>query len=160
MTLSQEVSRGQEGDFRLSLVDLLWKITLGIVVFALVALSTNVLSTWQWALLPILMSASSVVAWQLLRRGWLAAASWAYVLLTELAIHLPIVLIAPSSEMNATSRVLAEGLPFASLIIISLSGVLLPAWSTLILFGIQVMTTMVTRTRAAVAARGLITRTL
>jgi fatty acid desaturase len=66
MTQSQEVSHGQEGDFRLSLLDLLWKITLGVVVFALVALMTSIVDAWQWALLPALMGVSSIAAWQLL----------------------------------------------------------------------------------------------
>ena len=143
MTQSKEISRGQGIDFRQSLLDLLWKITLVIAVLALGAALLSAEASWQWTLVPILMVGGCVVSWQLLQRDRLTAAAWVYVVVTEITILLPTVLVSDASKNGSVGQVLVAALPLASLIIVSISGILLPSWSMLVLLGTQVVTTLV-----------------
>jgi signal transduction histidine kinase/CheY-like chemotaxis protein len=145
MATSQQVSQGVTFDFRHSLLDLLWKI--GLAVASLVAVFTisSQIADWRWLMMPLLWGFASVLVRQLLRRDWYAAAAWSFVIVNGIAVFtsLSLVLASVPDMENATVRVLVQGLPFANLILISLAGMLLPAWSTLLLLAIQLISTMV-----------------
>jgi signal transduction histidine kinase len=145
MATTQQVSQSTALDFRRSLLDLLWKIGLATAIFGAVFTVTTAMAGWRWLMMPLLWGLASLLVWQSLRRDWYTLAAWVFVVMNGMAIFGPLSLVlasAPDME-NVTVRVLVQGLPFANLIIISLAGVLLPAWSTLVLLVVQLVATMI-----------------
>ena len=139
MATTQQVAQGAEFDLRRSLLDLLWKIGLVGGTFAGIAVFSSTALGWRWAAMPVLWILSSLLVWQSLERDWYAVAAWSYVLVTAAAVFVPLALAADPAQgaENVTLRVLVQGLPFANLILIFLAGILLPAWSTLLMLGID-----------------------
>lgn len=143
MTTAQQTPHGSSMDMRWSLLGVLWKAALGAaIVVAIIVVSSRSLD-WRWLLLPGLLSVGSLSAWQLLRRDLYVPAAWSFVVLGGLAILAPLPLISSGPPLDVTARVLMQGLPFASLLFISLAGTLLPPWSTLLIVGLQVLSTVV-----------------
>ncbi len=142
MGASQWVEQEGPLDFRHSLLSLLWKIGLGFAFIILMVLLGAPESGTIWYLFFAVLVAASILTQQFQQRNAFDRAAWAFILVNALALCVPLV-FPPRFGDKTGEAMIWQSLPFAFTLLISISGLLLSPWSTVVLFGIQFLATVV-----------------
>ncbi|MBN1934841.1 MAG: GAF domain-containing protein [Anaerolineae bacterium] len=142
MSVTSSTIQQSQFDFRQSLLATLWKANLAVVAIELLLVTGLPGAHPIWFALPGLWLIASLAAWQFLNQGRYGWAAWFFVGLYAVALCIPVAALSEANVHGSVWQVSWQILPFVFPLLAWITGLLLPLWSLLAVFGLQVAGTM------------------
>ncbi|MBN1584565.1 MAG: hypothetical protein JXA89_27915, partial [Anaerolineae bacterium] len=138
MSTTRPIEQVSASEFRRDLIDLLWKSGLLVSVPVLFYQATQLKISPTLFVLPVVWIVASLACWQLVRRDRDQDAAWVFLVASATALCFPYFF----GSASASSILVMQSLPFCFPLLVSLAGLLLPAWGMLLLLGMQGVATL------------------